>query len=64
MSEEEFCALMEADNEWVRQYHARLDESDQKIPEFDSIEELRAHFNCHPLDDILKDTQDLFEVNG
>ena len=59
MTCEEYCALIEARNEYVRK---NFDQSKGKeAPRFNTIEEFRAYYNCIPLDEAVKNTNKLFD---
>ncbi|MBQ2046670.1 MAG: hypothetical protein II260_05720 [Muribaculaceae bacterium] len=62
MTHEEFCALLEESNEYVRKKWK--EEKDQETPHFNSIEELRAYYNCIPFDEAVKRMNKLFEKYG
>ena len=61
MSQEEFCALMEEHNEYVRKKHSKLNE--QEMPKFNTIEELRAYYHCMPLDEAINKMDQLFNTD-
>ena len=52
MTHEEFCALLEESNEYVRKKWE--EEKNQETPHFNTIEEFRAYYNCMPLDEAVK----------
>ena len=60
MSDDEFFALMEENNVWVRKHYAQLKESNKPTPEFNTIEELRAYYNCRPLEEVLNKANEMF----
>ena len=62
MTREEYCALLEERNEYVRKKWE--EEKDQEAPHFNSIEELRAYYNCIPFDEAVKRMNKLFEKYG
>lgn len=62
MTHEEFCALLEESNEYVRKKWE--EEKDQETPHFNSIKELRAYYNCIPFDEAVKRMNKLFEKYG
>lgn len=51
MTSEEYCALIEMRNEYVRNKHSLINE--QETPRFNTLEELIAHCDCIPLNDVL-----------
>lgn len=59
MTHEEFCAVIEASNEYVRQKFEQSKE--QEAPRFNTIEELRAYYNCIPFDDFVNNANKLFD---
>ena len=59
MTHEEFCAVIEESNEYVRKKWE--EEKDQEMPHFNTIEELRAYYNCIPFDEVVKEMNELFE---
>ena len=61
MSQKEYCALIEARNEYVRKKHSQINE--QAMPHFNTIEELRAYYDCIPFDDFAKSIGCLEEYN-
>ena len=58
MTQEEYCALIEARNEYVRKKHNQINE--QESPRFNTIEELRAYYKCRPLDEVVNNMNKLF----
>lgn len=66
MSHEEFCAVIEESNEYVRKKHSRINE--QEMPRFNTIEELRAYYDCMPFDEIpgiyVDDIDEYAKANG
>lgn len=64
MTHEEFEAILEADNEWVRRHYSKLNESDnnEEFHNFNSIEELRAYFHCKPLSEIINKGSEMFGI--
>lgn len=58
MTKEEYCAMLEEHNEYVRKKYSQLNE--QVPPKFNSVEELRAYYNCMPLDEAERKLNDLF----
>ena len=59
MSHEEFCAVIEESNEYVRK---KFDKSKgQETPRFNTIEELRAYYNCIPYEEAVKNMNKLFD---
>ena len=62
MTHEEFCAVIEESNEYVRKKWE--EEKDQEMPHFNTIEELRAYYNCIPFDEAVKRMNKLFEKYG
>lgn len=61
MSPEEFDALLEADNEYVRQKYAKSNEREESKPVFNSIEEVIAYYDAIPLDEVLNNIDKLFK---
>ena len=62
MPHEQFEALLESHNEYVRNKYRMLTEQegvDAKC-DFNSIEELQEYFNCQPLQNALNDISKLF----
>lgn len=59
MSREEFCAVIEESNEYVRKKYSQINE--QIIPKFNTIEELMAYYDCIPLDDMLNNLNNLLD---
>ena len=59
MTREEYCALIEESNEYVRKKFEQSKE--QEAPRFNTIEELRAYYNCIPLDEAVKNMNKLFD---
>ena len=60
MSREEYCALIEESNEYVRKKYSQINE--QEMPRFSTIEELRAYYDCIPFDDFVNNTNKLFDI--
>ena len=58
MSQEEYCALIEEHNGYVRKKHSQLNE--QVPPKFNTIEELRAYYHCMPLSEAENKLNELF----
>ena len=52
MTREEYCALIEMRNEYVRKKRSQINE--QKSPQFNTIEELMAYYDCIPLYDVFE----------
>lgn len=63
MSPEEFDALLEADNEYIRQKYAKLNESEESKPIFNSIEELDAYYHCHSFEECINKGYSMFDIN-
>lgn len=59
MTQEEFFALIEESNDYVLKAHSQINEG--VAPKFNTIEELRAYYNCIPLDEVLNNMDKLFE---
>lgn len=59
MTREEYCALIEKSNEYVRSKYSQLNE--QEMPRFNTIEEFRAYYHCIPLDDAINKLNKLFD---
>ena len=62
MTREEFCALIKEHNEYARKQHSLLKE--QKPPRFNTVEELRAYYDCMPLDEAIKSIDSIIKNNG
>lgn len=60
MTHEEFCAVIEESNEYVRKKHNQINE--QEMPRFNTIEEFRAYYDCIPFDDFVNNTNKLLDV--
>ena len=60
MTNEEYYALIEESNKYVRKKHSQINE--QKTPQFNTIEELRAYYNCIPLEDVINKINELNDV--
>ncbi|MBR5332532.1 MAG: hypothetical protein IKV32_04460 [Muribaculaceae bacterium] len=59
MTREEYCALLEERNEYVRK---KFEESKyQEAPKFNTIEELRAYYDCIPFEEAVNNLNKLFE---
>ena len=59
MTREEYCALIDASNDYVRK---KFEQSKgEKAPRFNTIEELRAYYNCIPFEEFVKNTNKLFD---
>lgn len=63
MSPEEFDALLEADNEYIRQKYAKLNESEESKPIFSSIEEVMEYYDAIPIDEVLNNMDKMFNIN-
>ncbi len=61
MTQEEFCALIREHNEYARKQFGKLNE--QKPPKFNTVEELRAYYNCMPLDEAINKMSQLFNLD-
>ena len=59
MTREEYCALIEERNEFVRKKYTQINE--QEMPRFNTIEEFRAYYDCIPFDDAISKMNKLFE---
>ena len=59
MTREEYCALIEESNEYVRKKHSQINE--QKSPRFNTIEELGAYYKCRPLDEVVNNMNKLLD---
>ena len=59
---EEFDRLLEEDNEYVERKYARLQESKEPRPTFNSIEEIRAYYHCKPLDEVINNAYKMFDL--
>lgn len=53
MSDDAFFALLEESNEYVDEKYRVLNEEQESVPKFNTIEELRAYYNCRPLDEVI-----------
>lgn len=64
MTLEEFEAILEADNEWVRRHYSKLNEGDnnEEVHNFNSLEELRAYFHCKPLSEVINKGCEMFGI--
>ncbi len=58
MTHEEFCAIIEESNEYVRKKHSQINE--EVPPKFNTIEELRAYYKCIPLEEAINKLDKLF----
>ena len=59
MTREEYCALIEERNEYVRK---KFDQSKgAEAPRFNTIEEFRAYYNCIPFEEAVKNMNKLFD---
>ena len=63
MSEEEFDAILEADNEYVRQKYEKKKASNEPRPTFNSIEEIMEYYNAIPMEDVIKNAYKLFDLD-
>ena len=63
MSEEEFDAILEADNEYVRQKYEKKKASNEPRPTFNSIEEADAYYHSIPFEDAIKNAYKLFDLD-
>lgn len=61
MTEEEFGALLDESNEYVREKHRRLQESNIKPPKFNTIEELMEYYHAIPFEEAVNKLNKLFE---
>ena len=61
MTHEEFCALIEEHNEYARKQFRQL--SEQEMPRFNTVEDLRAYYNCMPLDEAINKMNQLFDTD-
>lgn len=59
MTIEEYCALLEERNEYVRKKRNQINE--QEAPKFNTIEELRAYYKCMPLNEAENKLNKLFD---
>ena len=59
MSQEEYCALIEARNGYVRKKHSQINE--QKSPRFNTIEELMTYYDCIPFEEFVKNANKLLD---
>ena len=60
MTREEYCALIEERNEFVRKKYSQLNK--QEMPRFNTIEEFRAYYDCIPFDEFVNNTNKMFDV--
>ena len=60
MSIEEFEAILEADNAWVREHYAQLKESNRPSPKFNTIEEFDAYYGCHSIEECFNKANEMF----
>ena len=58
MTREEYCALVEEHNKFVRKKHSQINE--EVPPKFNTIEELRAYYKCIPLEEAINKLDKLF----
>ena len=63
MSEEEFDAILEADNEYVRQKYEKKKASNEPRPTFNSIEEFISYYDAIPMEDVIKNAYKLFDLD-
>ena len=61
MTQEEYCALIEQHNEYVRKQFGKLNE--EEMPRFNTVEELRAYYHCMPLDEAINKMNRLFDTD-
>ena len=61
MTQEEYCALIEESNEYVRHRYQFEKLNENEIPKFNTVEELRAYYNCMPLDEAENKLNSLFD---
>lgn len=59
MTHEEFCAVIEESNEYVRKKWE--EKKDQEMPHFNTIEEIRAYYHCIPFEEAVKKLEKLFD---
>ena len=59
MTHEEFCAVIEESNEYVRKKWE--EEKDQEMPHFNTIEEFRAYYHCIPFEEAVKKLEKLID---
>lgn len=58
MTEEEYCALIEEHNKYVRKNHMLLNE--EVPPKFNTIEELMEYYDAIPFDEAVNKLNELF----
>lgn len=59
MPREQFDALLEEDNAWVREHYARLNEREQPRPKFNTIEEVMEYYYAKPMEEVLNNVSKL-----
>lgn len=59
---DEWLLLLEESNMYVREKHRILQESHHEVPKFNTIEELRAYYQCRPLDEAINNWDKLFDT--
>ena len=59
MTREEYCALIEERNEFVRKKYTQINE--QEIPRFNTIEEFMNYYDAIPLNDAVNNMNKLFK---
>lgn len=60
---DEWLALLEESNEYVREKHRILQESHHEVPKFNTIEECMEYYNAIPLEDAINNWDSLFVDN-
>ena len=60
MPVEEFDRLLEEDNEYVERKYARLQESNEPRPTFNSIEEFMEYYDAIPMEDVVNNAYKMF----
>jgi hypothetical protein len=60
MTREEYCALIEERNEFVREKYTQINE--QEMPRFNTIEEFMNYYDAIPLDEFVNNTNKMFDV--
>ena len=56
---EDFEAILQEHNKYVRQKYARLAESNEPEPEFNSIEELMEYYDAIPMEDVINNVYNI-----
>lgn len=62
MTREEYCALVEESNKYVRKKHCQINEN--IAPKFNTIEEIMDYYDAIPFDEAVNNMNKLFEKYG